>query len=94
MKRPSRAPKDYRLVLVEWLDASNSHSQWNDSEVDAFGFGLLPLLSVGFIVREKKDYILLAIEKRIKEQQGWRFLQAIPRNRITRIVELQEVPNA
>lgn len=76
-----------KIVLVEWIDPW-SHSGWVDEEdLDAGLNRDLTCSSIGWIVREDFDRVVIA-SSRIHTDDGWGDLFVIPRSAIIEITEL------
>jgi len=76
-------------VLVDWVDPW-SHAGWvEDDDADAALDRDLGCTSVGWIVRENEERIVLA-SSRVAAENGLGDLFAIPRRVIDRIVPLRE----
>ena len=73
---------NYKLVKVEWVDSSFSEG-WVDK--DTCDFGIAHISSAGYLVKEEKDFIALALN--VGEQIS--DVINIPRVSIQSIEELQ-----
>lgn len=82
MKRPKQL---FDLVEVTWDDASELLSGWTD-EVEDDGPQLA--LSVGFLIRESKDHIVIAQD--IDEQGHHNGRSQIPRGMVKKIKILRK----
>ena len=75
---------EYPMVMVEWLDAAHSTGTFTDGE--AKKFDLVSLKSVGFLVGDLEDRVVMA--KEWQDGVDFRFLQAIPKGNIVKVTYL------
>jgi hypothetical protein len=59
MSQKRYLPKNVPATFVEWEDAASPTGGWNDHSIIEEA-GLITVVSVGFKVKETKDYITLA----------------------------------
>ena len=81
----------YPIVAVEWIDGAASHftSTYDLDEVK--DFTLVKCRTVGHLIHETDDRIVLVAEaQEQKDETTFRFLHAIPKSGITRIIRYFE----
>ena len=72
-----------RKIEITWLDAAYNTSTWERDEIDR-KFGLVELNTVGWLVMEKPDCYILAMEHNVDEDT-FRHLCAVPKSCVTSI---------
>jgi len=72
-----------KRVEVIWIDAAYNYSTWERDEIER-KFGLVELKTVGWLVMEKPDCLVLAMEHNVSEDT-FRHLCAIPKSGIKKV---------
>ncbi|MEO0166588.1 MAG: hypothetical protein ABIL39_10685 [candidate division WOR-3 bacterium] len=72
------------IAEIEWIDSLSDDVYWHDKDifVSPYEERIPTIKTIGFIVREEKDYLIIA--QSISEKQYGGFLM-IPRGAIVRI---------
>lgn len=74
----------YKFVEVQWLDAV-SWSAWHELEGK---FKPAPIITRGWLIQDKKTYVVLATSMDASQKAGPGGLWTIPRGMITDIYEI------
>ena len=78
-----------RAVFVEWMDAVGWHAGWIDLDQISERLSCTTILSVGYVLRENKDEIVLVQSVDTKNATGDHVL-AIPKNRVLKVWEIDQ----
>lgn len=65
-----------KTVIVKWRDSNIFNEQWGEDEEE---FEVSEITSIGFLIKDEKDRIVIAREK---VGEDWRGIIAIPRENI------------
>lgn len=79
-----------QLVIVEWEDAYSNSAWHQNTEIDTdFDDGGYDCVTVGYLIREDKDRVILAARVSFKNE-SYGLLQRIPRGMVRNIRTLTE----
>lgn len=74
------------VVIVEWNDAA-SYDAWDDVSNHETHADVVPMVSIGFLLKETKDAIRIARSAHLDEEQ-LEGVFAIPKGMVTKMVKL------
>ena len=86
VKRKKRNPYPYKLVELQWLDASTDHGWENDTEID---ISMEPVPTVGFLLYQDERVVVIA--STVSEGTSNSRIK-IPRGMILSMIELEVKP--
>ena len=74
-----------RVVKIEWIDASYNSSSYD--KYDVREFGPVTLETVGWLVEERPDCYILAME--LHPRDNFRYLCSIPKSGVVKVTGLR-----